>query len=231
MPIKHLIILASLLASIVLFNNIALAVSEISVNEIIKLVEKGINEETIRALIVSKDATFNLSTKDLIKLKEKNVPETLVNYMINRKPGEDVGTIGGVTIGGNGTEAGNSTVNITVEGDYTEKTTLSDMSCLCGIAVDDKVKAYASGFDEVAVIGDSKRYYVSFSKSVSCTLTSGQHEVEIKFWSGQGTPDASRLITIYTEKINAEKDKVLNLKYNLANDQTEQLKIVVTRVQ
>jgi hypothetical protein len=229
MHIKHLIILASLLASIVLFNNIALAAGEISVKEIIKLVEKGINEETIRALIVSKDATFNLSTNDLVKLKEKNVPETLVNYMINRKPGDDVGTIGGVTI--SGTETGNSTVNITIEGDYTEKTTLSDMSCLCGIAVDDKVKAYASGFDEVAVIGDSKRYYVSFSKSVSCTLTSGPHEVEIKFWSGQGTPDASRLITIYTEKINAEKDKVLNLKYNLANDKTEQLKIVVTKTQ
>lgn len=179
MPIKHLIILASLLASIVLFNNIALAVGEISVKEIIKLVEKGVNEETIRALIVSKDATFNLSTNDLVKLKEKNVPETLVNYMINRKAGDDVGTVGGETTGGNGT--GNSTVNITIEGDYSEKTTLSDMSCLCGIAVDDKVKAYASGFDEVAVLGDSKRYYVSFSKSVSCTLTSGEHEVESNF--------------------------------------------------
>jgi hypothetical protein len=230
MRVKHLIILASLLASIVLFNNLALAVGEISVKEIIKLVENGVNEETIRALIVSKDATFNFSTKDLVKLKEKNVPETLVNYMINRKPGDDIGTIsGGTTI--SGTESGNSTVNITIEGEYTEKTTLSDMSCLVGIAIDDKIKAFASGFDEVAVIGDSKRYYVNFSKSISSTITAGDHEVEIKFWDGQGTPDASKLASIYTEKINAVKDSVLNLKYELSEDKTGQLKIKVTKVQ
>lgn len=229
MSVKRANWMVLILAVVLGLYSSAFAVGEISIEEIVSLYEKGVTEQTIIALIDSRDATFNLTTQDILYLKDVKIPDSLVNYMLSRKPGDTTTGNGGGTTEGGSTPIKVGTVNILLEGEYSETSSSDSLNFLCGIAVDDDIKTHVSGFDEVAILGNTYKYYTYFGKQASIALTPGDYEVQIKLWTGEGIPDLKSMPTVYSETITIDKGQILDIKYYLENDKSDPSKVVITK--
>jgi hypothetical protein len=197
------------------------------VDEVIKLVKEDFSDTIIIANIEETESYFSLSTDDLIDLKEAGASDSLVQYMILRKPGSTTTTTtgGGTnttgrTSGGNGeTPAPQKFVDLTVnvEGKYTVSSQ-ADLNVFYGAFLDGEKIYYYDQWTRIMSfttpetgVRTTKRILEPGSFSVK--IPTGEHTLSLVCWSGHSVPtdNVVKGSVIYSKKLSVKENTPVTL--------------------
>jgi hypothetical protein len=205
------------------------------VDEVVKLVKNQISDNIIIARIEETESYFNLSTDDLIDLKEAGASDSLVQYMILRKPGSTTTTTGGGanttgrTTNGNGeTPPPQKFVDLTVnvEGKYTVSSQ-ADLNVFYGAFLDGEKIYYYDQWTRIMSfttpetgVRTTKRILEPGSFSVK--IPTGEHTLSLVCWSGHSVPtdNVVKGSVIYSKKLSVKENAPVTLNLSGETDTT-----------
>jgi hypothetical protein len=213
--IKWLIILVVFLCTV----SSVFAAYNMTVGEIVDLYKKGVGVDIIVATIDAKDAEFVLSQDDILRLKDAGVPETLITFMISRKPKSSPEqpdlTKFQPKIG---------TVNINCSGSFSESYNSEDLNIYVCLSLDGEIRAKKRDWDKINILYVGNKEVYSFKGDWQATFSMpvkpGDHTINIYIYIGGNDINDSSIKSykVYEKNITvAEKDNI-NINLNIVKD-------------
>ncbi|MGD8717704.1 MAG: hypothetical protein PVH29_02670 [Candidatus Zixiibacteriota bacterium] len=223
-----------ILAAIAVIIPAASLAQPMDVEEVVKLVKKNTSDTVIIAQIEATESYFNLSTDDLIDLKEAGASDSLVQYMILRKPGSTTTTTGGANTTGRTTNGNGETpppqkfvdLTVNVEGKYTVSSQ-ADLNVFYGAFLDGEKIYYYDQWTRIMSfttpetgVRTTKRILEPGSFSVK--IPTGEHTLSLVCWSGHSVPtdNVVKGSVIYSKKLSVKENAPVTLNLSGETDTT-----------
>jgi hypothetical protein len=218
-----------------------------TLDEVIKLVDKDVSDTLIVSLIEKSNSYFYLTADDLIALKDAGASDYLVNYMIERKPGSAPPALptaetaapgpGEVKVNAAGrtpegqpeppppTKFVDLTVN--VAGSYT-LTSSRDENIFYAAYVDGEKKYYVDQWTRISSFTTSETGHTTTKrvfepKSFTVKVPAGQHTLALALWTGPGYIDdnAAKAYVVYTKTFTAGEGQPVTLNLAAETDASD----------
>jgi hypothetical protein len=211
-----------------------------TIDEVLKLVDKDVSDALIVSLIEKSNSYFYLTADDIITLKDAGASDYLVNYMIGRKPGSappalpsgeaapagagevNVNAAGRVSEGQPEPPAVTKFVDLTVNvsGSYVVSSS-RDENILYAAFVDGEKKYYVDQWTSISSFtteetGHTATKRVFEPKSFTVKVPTGQHTLSLALWTGPGFVDdnTAKAYVVYSKTFTAAEGQPVAL--NLA---------------
>lgn len=196
-----------------------------TIDEVVKLVDKDVSDALIVSLIEKSNTYFYLNADDIITLKDAGASDHLVNYMIGRTPGSapptlpsgeagaagpgevNVNTTGRVSEGQPEPPPVTKFVDLTVNvaGTYAVSSP-ADLNILYAAFVDGEKKYYVDQWTSIQSFltpetGHTVTKRVFEPKSFTVKVPAGQHTLSLVLWTGPGFVDdnSAKAYVVYTK--------------------------------
>ena len=208
-----------------------------TIDEVVKLVDKDVSDALIVSLIEKSNSYFYLTADDIITLKDAGASDYLANYMIGRTPGSAPPTLPSGEAGA----AGPGDVNVHTTGRASEGkpepppvtkfvdltvnvagtyavSSPADLNILYAAFVDGEKKYYVDQWTGISSFltpetGHTVTKRVFEPKSFTVKVPTGQHTLSLVLWTGPGFIDDNnaKAYVVYTKTFTAAEGQPVAL--------------------